>query len=127
MDRDGNRALRARFDDVFGQYQRLRAGMAELQDRLAAFAATARSPDGLVAATVDARGRLVALTFDPTVYRAHPPDRLARVATATASRAAASAADSIQELLAAYLPPGSGVAEYVRSGQFDALLRRRDG
>lgn len=123
-DREVNRSLRRRFDDVFGQYEQLRAGMAELQERLATLSATARSADGLIEATVDARGQLVRLAFDPRAYRAHRPDELAALATATVRDAMVSAADSVQELLTAYLPPGSGVADYVRSGQFDALLRR---
>ncbi|MDG4820931.1 YbaB/EbfC family nucleoid-associated protein [Asanoa sp. WMMD1127] len=119
-----NEALRGRAEEVLGQYERIRAGMAELRDRLSAFSTTARSPDGLVIATVDARGQLVRLAFDPAAYRAHRPDQLAAVATATVRSAATSAAAAVQDLVAGYLPPGSGVADYVRSGQFDALLRR---
>ncbi|MEU0153403.1 hypothetical protein [Micromonospora fulviviridis] len=34
-DREANRALRARFDEVYGQYQRLLSGLDELRSRLA--------------------------------------------------------------------------------------------
>lgn len=123
-DRAVNDALRGRADEVLGQYERIRAGMTELRERLSAFSSTAQSPDGLVIATVDARGHLVRLVFDPRAYRTHRPDQLATVATTTIRLATASAAAAVQDLVAGYLPPGSGVADYVRSGQFDALLRR---
>src|SRR3954463_11984523 len=35
VDRDANRALRARFDDVLGQYRQLRSGLGDLQRELA--------------------------------------------------------------------------------------------
>ncbi|GIF48882.1 DNA-binding protein YbaB [Asanoa ferruginea] len=123
-DRAVNNALRGRVDEVLGQYERIRAGMAELQERLAAFSTTASSSDGLVIATVDARGQLVRLVFDPRAYHAHRPEQLAAVATTTVRSAVSSAAAAVHELVAGYLPPGSGVADYVRSGQLDALLRR---
>lgn len=123
-DRAVDDALRGRADEVFGQYERIRAGMVELRERLAAFSSTARSPDGVVSATVDARGHLVRLAFDPRAYRTHRPEQLAAVATTTVRHATSSAEVEVQDLVADYLPPGSGVADYVRSGQFDALLRR---
>lgn len=49
-DRDANRALRARFDEVYGQYQRLRSGLDELQGKLAELRVTERSDDGQVTA-----------------------------------------------------------------------------
>ncbi|SNS91782.1 Conserved DNA-binding protein YbaB [Asanoa hainanensis] len=123
-DRAVNEALRGRADEVLGQYERLRAGMAELRERLSAFSSTAQSADGLVIATVDARGHLVRLVLDQSAYRAHRPEQLAAVVTATIRDATSSSAGAVQDLVAGYLPPGSGVADYVRSGQFDALLRR---
>jgi hypothetical protein len=54
VDRDANRELRARFDDVYGQYQQLRSGLDELGSRLAELRVTRRSADGRVSATVGA-------------------------------------------------------------------------
>ena len=77
-DRDANQALRARFDEVYGQYQRLRVGLDDLQ-RTARRVAGSRpsSDDGLVTATVGPRGQLVTLQLDRRAYRDHDPDQLA--------------------------------------------------
>lgn len=40
-----------------------------LRDELATVEATADSPDGLIQATVDGRGRLLTLTLSPRIYR----------------------------------------------------------
>src|SRR3954468_2148129 len=82
-DRNANSALRERFNEVYGQYERLRAGLDELQQRLAEYSATARSDDGHVTATVGPRGQLIKLELDPRVYRDHDAAGLARKITAT--------------------------------------------
>jgi DNA-binding protein YbaB len=125
-DRDANRALRARFDDVFGQYQRLRSGMGELRQRLAALTVTAESPDRLVRATVGPRGQLVDLTIEPRAYREHDPASLARTITKTVQDAVARTTDRVQDLVAGYLPADSGAAGFLRDGDFGHLLKRQD-
>lgn len=124
--RDANRALRARFDQVYGQYQQLRSGLDELQRRLADLRITERSPDGQVAATVGPRGQLLRLDLDPGVYRDRDADALAAKITETVQRATATATASVQELVGGYLPAGSGALDFVRDGDFGALLRRGD-
>lgn len=125
-DRDANRALRARFDDVFGQYQRLRSGMDDIQRTLADLRITAESPDGLVRATVGARGQLVDLTIDRRAYAEVDPDRLGRIVVATVQQAGERTTERVRELMSAYLPPDSGALEFVRDRDFGALLRRPD-
>lgn len=125
-DRDANHALRARFDEVYGQYQRLRYGLDELQERLAALRVTARSPDGHVTATVGARGQLVTLELDPRVYRNHDVDGLAHKITRTVQEAADKATAAVQELVGGYLPAGTGTAEFLKDGNLSSLLRRSD-
>jgi len=125
-DRDANRALRARFDEVYGQYRRLRSGMDELQQRLAGFQVTAESEDGLVRATVGPRGQLVKLTLDPRVYREPDADVLSRTITRTVQRATEIAAEQVQQLVAGYLPPGSAAADYLKDNNFATLMRRHD-
>jgi DNA-binding protein YbaB len=125
-DRDANRALRARFDEVYGQYERLRSGLDELRQRLADMQVVHRSPDGTVAAVVDSRGQLLRLHLDRRIYRDADPDALATRITETVQQASQSAARAVQELVAGYLPADSGVADYLRDGNFGALLRRTD-
>ena len=125
-DRDANHALRTRFDDVFGQYQRLRSGLDDLQDRLAEMRVSAESEDGLITATVDPRGQLVDLRLDRRVYRDMDPEQLSRAIVATAGKAAARTTEQVTELMAEYLPADSGAMRFVRDNNFSSLLRRQD-
>ena len=125
-DRDANHALRARFDDVFGQYQRLRSGLDDIQHRLAEMRVSAESEDGLIKATVDPRGQLVDLRLDRRVYRDPDPDHLSRSIVATVGKATARATEAVQEMMAAYLPAESGAMRFVRDNDFGSLLRRQD-
>lgn len=126
VDRDANRALRARFDDVYGQYQRLRSGLDELQIKLAELRVTERSADGRVTATVGARGELVSVELDPAVYQDRDAKALSRKITETVQRASTAATTATQELVAGYLPAGSGSVDFLRSGDFGSLLGRAD-
>ncbi len=126
VDRAANRALRARFDEVFGQYQQLRSGLDELRTRLAELRVTERSDDGQVTATVNARGELISVELAPSIYRARDAGGLSAKITATVRRASAAAAAATQELVAGYLPADSGTADFLRTGDFGALLGRAD-
>jgi DNA-binding protein YbaB len=125
-DRDANRALRARFDEVYGQYQRLRSGMDELQGKLAALQVTVASEDGQVRATVGPRGQLVKLTLDPRVYRDGDADALARKITQTVQQATSRAVDQVQRLVAEYMPHGSAAVDFLKDNNFATLMRRHD-
>lgn len=125
-DRDANHALRARFDDVFGQYQRLRSGLDDVQRRLAEMRISAESEDGLIRATVDSRGQLVDLWLDRRVYRDLDPAELSRSIVETAARAAGRTTLAVEELMAAHLPHDSGPMRFLRDNDFGSLLRRQD-
>lgn len=125
-DRDANRALRARFDEVFSQYQRLRSGMDELQQRLAELRITAESDDGLVRATVGPRGQLISLELDPRIYRRADPDELAEKITDTVRRATDQSVDQVQQVMSGYLPAGSGAVGFLKDNNFGTLLKRQD-
>ena len=120
-DRDANRALRARFDDVLGQYRQLRSGLDDLQRQLAELRISATSRDGMVTATVDARGQLV----DLKLHRA-PSATVDKTILTTVRAAASRAADRVQELMSSTLPADSGATAFVRDGDFGSLLRRVD-
>ncbi len=125
-DRDANRALRARFDEVYSQYQRLRSGMDELQSKLAELRVTERSDDGQVTAVVGARGELISVDVSPSVFHDRDARALSRKITTTVLRASAAAVAATRELVASYLPPGSPSVEFLRTNDFGALLGRAD-
>ncbi|MEV4655476.1 YbaB/EbfC family nucleoid-associated protein [Micromonospora sp. NPDC049301] len=126
VDRDANRELRARFDDVYGQYQQLRSNLDDLRRRLAELRVTRRSADGQVSATVGARGELVAIELDPAIYRDRDAEALSRKITETVHAATAAATEATGELVSASMPTGSGSAEFLRTGDYGALLGRAD-
>ncbi|MER6755122.1 YbaB/EbfC family nucleoid-associated protein [Micromonospora echinofusca] len=126
VDRDANRALRARFDEVYGDYQRLRSGLDELQVRLVELRVTERSEDGQVTATAGARGEVISVELHPSVFNHRDAKALSRKITATVHRAGAAAVAATQELVAGYLPAGSGATDFLRTGDFGALLGRAD-
>ena len=125
-DRDANHALRARFDDVFGQYQRLRSGMDDLQQRLASLQASAESEDGLIRATVGPRGQLIDLRLDRRIYRDMDAGELGRKIVATTEKAAAQVAEQVQQMMSGYLPADSGPMQFIKDNNFGSLLRRQD-
>ena len=109
VDRHANRELRARFDDVYGQYQLLRSGLDTLQTRLAELRVTRRSADGQVTATVGARGEVIEVELTPTVYRERDAGALGRKITETIRAAATAAADATRDLVAETVPANSGL------------------
>ncbi|MEW2593140.1 YbaB/EbfC family nucleoid-associated protein [Micromonospora aurantiaca] len=125
-DRDANRALRARFDEVYGQYQRLRSGLDELQTKLADLRVTERSDDGQVTAIVGARGELISVEVSPAAFHDRDARALSRKITETVLRASTAATTATRELVAGYLPPGSPSVEFLRTHDFGALLGRAD-
>ncbi|MEU4237935.1 YbaB/EbfC family nucleoid-associated protein [Actinoplanes sp. NPDC026619] len=125
-DRDANHALRARFDDVVSQYERLRSGLDEMQERLSRMAVTAESPDGLVRATVGPRGQLIDLKLDPDIYRRRDADELGRIILRTVEQAVAKTTTQVQEMVGEYLPSDSGASRFLRDGNFGTLLARQD-
>jgi DNA-binding protein YbaB len=125
-DRDANHALRARFDDVYGQYQRLRSGMDELQRTLSELRATVHSNDGLIRATVGPRGQLIDLHLEPGIYREMDPEELADTIVAVTAAAAAKASAEVERLVAELLPAGAGAMQFLKDNDFGALLSRQD-
>ena len=117
-DRDANHALRARFDEVAAQVQRLRSGLGDLQEQMSALRVSATSRDGNVTATVDARGQLVDLAL-----RKNPS---ASVIVATVQAAAASAQRQVRDMMSSFLPESSGAMRYLNDGDLRSLLRDRD-
>ena len=125
-DRDANRGLKARFAEIQGSYERVRDGLAQLQQRMAALQVTVAATDDLVRATVDARGQLVRLGLHPRVLRELNHEELERLILSTVGKATAEATDRVAELMTELSPTGSTAAAFIRSGDYNDLLRRTD-
>ncbi|MGC4887119.1 YbaB/EbfC family nucleoid-associated protein [Micromonospora sp. DT227] len=111
---------------MYGQYQRLRSGLDELQTRLAELRVTERSDDGQITVVVGARGELITVEVSPAVFHDRDARALSRKITETVLRASAAASAATRELVAGYLPPGSSSVEFLRTHDFGALLGRAD-
>jgi DNA-binding protein YbaB len=125
-DRDANQALRERLAEVYGRYAKLRSDLDDLRERLATMRVSAVSDDGLVRATVGARGELIDLALDRRIYRDLDTERLADEIVATVRQAADRSAGEIHELMSGYLPAESGALRYLRDGDLGSLLGRGD-
>jgi len=125
-DRDANRALREQLTDVYGQYEQLRAHLDELPQRLASMQVSAASANGLVQATVNARGQLIDLRIDHAAYRTVDADDLAKTIVATVREAAERTAGEVEALLTGYMRPESGTMRFLRDNDFASLMGRAD-
>ncbi|WP_308167683.1 YbaB/EbfC family nucleoid-associated protein [Catellatospora tritici] len=125
-DRHANDDLMARFDEVYDRYTKLRGGLGTLQARLKDLHGTAATRDRLVQVKVGPQGQLVELVIHDDAYRRYPARELGSVITGLTQTAAAQAAEQMQQLLGEFMPPDTGAAEFVRTGDFGSLLRRAD-
>ncbi len=122
----GNRELWARYDELVTAYERTRKQLGELREKLDGLRGEAQSPDGLVSATVGARGELTRLTLSPRTYRHLGPDELAETIVAAVRQAGANLAEQAGELYAPFLPKDVSYAQ-VRAGEADpAAFRPRE-
>ncbi|MFI6294089.1 YbaB/EbfC family nucleoid-associated protein [Nonomuraea sp. NPDC050790] len=102
-DRD-TAGLQAYADELRATFMRLQSEGAELHAKARALQVTEKSRDGLVNATVGARGELIRLDLDPRIYR-HPDARkLADTITETVQRAAEKARERVIEVFSPLIP-----------------------
>jgi DNA-binding protein YbaB len=97
-------AMRARADELMAQFERMRSGLGDLQQKLKAVAATVTSDDGLVTATVGPRGQVVKVEFDPRIYRRPNSKELSATVTDTIRKATAKAMAEVEELTRPFVP-----------------------
>ncbi|HEY2673142.1 MAG TPA: YbaB/EbfC family nucleoid-associated protein [Rugosimonospora sp.] len=102
--RGDNRVLKARAEELMGEFNRMRTGMGELQQKLRQITATAKSDDGYVTAVVGPRGQLVRLELDPRIYRRPDSKQLATTISDTIKRAAADAMAQVSEACKPFIP-----------------------
>jgi DNA-binding protein YbaB len=97
-------ALRARADELMAQFERMRSGVGDLQQRLKAVNATVTSDDGFVTVTVGPRGQVVKVEFDPRIYRRPNSKELSATVTDTIRRATEKAMADVEELMRPFVP-----------------------
>jgi len=88
---------------LMADYRRGREQLASVQQALRAIAQSMTSADGLVTATVDSAGTLVALRLSDEAYRLRPTD-LADVIVHTTRAAAVAAGERARQAMAPVLP-----------------------
>lgn len=92
-------------DEMLEQYRQMRDRLGELQREVGTLTATARSPDGLVTATVGAQGQLVGLRIDPGALRRLNETSLAAQIVTTAGVAAGAVRERASQALKGFVPP----------------------
>lgn len=96
--------MRAYADELRTTFMRLQDEAPALHEEARAVQVTEKSPDGLISATVGARGDLVRLDIDPRIYRKPDARQLADSIAETIHRAAAKAQERVIELFEPLVP-----------------------
>ncbi len=117
-------ALRARADELTAQFENMRSGMGDLQQKLRAVTGTAASDDGLVKATVGPRGQLIRLDLDPRIYRRPNSKELAATIVDTVQRATGRALAQVEQLCAPFMPDAQLQAHM--NFDFEGIFRQLD-
>ncbi|MER7368728.1 YbaB/EbfC family nucleoid-associated protein [Nonomuraea wenchangensis] len=121
-DRPDAAAMRAYADELREMFRQITDAGQELHEKARSLRATAKSRDGLVTATVGARGELVGLDLDPRIYR-HPDARaLARTILDTVQRATDQARERVVEVLEPVVPRDELLAHL--DGDLDTAMAR---
>lgn len=113
-----NAALRARLEELLGDYEQLRRGVAAARERMRTMHGTAATSDGTIKVAVDSRGRLTGLELDARAYRRFSPSLLAAEIMRLAGLAAGQVTGEMAEVMAPFLPDGISYADLM-SGAAD--------
>ncbi|MDQ3716272.1 MAG: YbaB/EbfC family nucleoid-associated protein [Actinomycetota bacterium] len=96
--------MRAFAEELQGRFEKLATEGPQLQERARAIQVTEKSSDGLIAATVGARGELIRLDLDPRIYRRPDSRELADTITETIKAAGAKAQEEVLEVFEPLVP-----------------------
>ncbi|WP_327092033.1 YbaB/EbfC family nucleoid-associated protein [Nonomuraea sp. NBC_01738] len=96
--------LRAYAESLRGTFMRMQAQASELHATARELQVTETSPDGMISATVGARGELVRLDLDPRLYRRPDARQLADSIVETVQRAAVKAQERVIEIFEPIIP-----------------------
>src|SRR5262249_58481729 len=100
-----NAQLRARMEELLGEYEQLRRNMSAARDRMRAMSGSASTTDGTVKVRVDSNARLTGLEIDPKAYRRFSPSQLAEEIQRLYREATNDVAARVGEAMAPFLPP----------------------
>jgi|SRR5215472_1437251 len=100
-----NAALRARFEVLLDEYERIKDNASKLQRRLRDAEGAAASKDGAIRLTVGPRGDLRTLHIDPRAYRRLSPSELSAEILELSGAAAREVQAQLEQLVAPFLPP----------------------
>ncbi|GAB2688274.1 hypothetical protein GCM10027271_59280 [Saccharopolyspora gloriosae] len=101
------------------EYERVSAGLGDMQRRITELSATAVSPRREVSVTVGNQGVIKDLHFPTAAYRKLPKNELAELITKTIEAAREKATEQMAELIAPMMPGGLN-AKAVLSGDVSA-------
>lgn len=104
------------------EQERMARAFKRVQEKLADIEVTEESDDGLIAATVGARGELRALDLDPRIYRSQDATALADDILATVRKAAGAAGRQAYDAAVEVLPPRATYED--TDVAFDPVLHR---
>jgi DNA-binding protein YbaB len=113
-----NAALRARLDELLGEYERLRKNLTTAQKHMRSMTGTAESSDHSVKVTVDSRGVLTGLELAPTAYRRYSPTLLAELILKLIKEASGQVTSEMATVMAPFLPRDVNYADLI-SGKTD--------
>jgi DNA-binding protein YbaB len=111
--------IRAYAAELQQRFERLQQEGPKLQSQARALQVTEKSRDGLISATVGARGDLIRLDLDPRIYRRPDARGLANAITETIKKAGAKAQQEVVELFSSLVPRDQIEAQL--SGDIDAM------
>ncbi|MET8862317.1 YbaB/EbfC family nucleoid-associated protein [Nonomuraea sp. NPDC004580] len=117
--------LQAYTDELQARFMRLQSEALSLNEQARAVEVTEKSADGLVSATVGARGELISLDLDPRVFRRPDARGLADTIKDTIHRATLAAQERVVEIFASIVPPEQMRAHV--EGDVEALMRQLAG
>jgi len=113
-----NAALRARLEELLGDYDQLRRGVAAAREQMRTMLGAAATTDGTIKVAVDSRGRLTGLELAPRAYRRFSPSQLAAEIIRLAAAARDQVTGEMAEVMAPFLPDGISYADLL-SGAAD--------
>jgi DNA-binding protein YbaB len=101
----------AHIDELLERYRQKRDRLREVQRAVGAASATVTTEDEMITVTVDSRGRLAGLEFNPRVYRRMSPSELAAAVLAAAGEASSRLDEQVRAALAPPRPRAAAAAD----------------
>ncbi|WP_248961049.1 YbaB/EbfC family nucleoid-associated protein [Sphaerisporangium perillae] len=102
--REDGADMQAYAEELRAAFMRLQEEAPAMHEKAKAVQVTEKSKDGLISATVGARGDLIRLDIDPRIYRRPDSRQLADAITETVQRAAEKAQSKVIELFEPLIP-----------------------